>query len=228
METTTKKTIFERLHFAFDSSGIEGIKSAMKNGEVGLFGVHPSGAITEDYDSRGELFQRDVSKTLAPFFSNIHTNKNGYMHVRSLNKRIDIFAPSELLNKEIFLEWAVLSGIVDAHTQLEGLAHGTKPISWNRNFFNLRNALNGENSYNMLNMAIDFKYGIVITRSMTRLSVGGNICLAEHPINKIKTLFDLYITDNAVIYDKKRLEEHYDEEKAKALALAYIRQTFFS
>ena len=220
-ETGSGKSIFDRvsgeLHYALCTSQCH---------HVIPLGVTPSGTVTEDYISRGDTLQRDVTLELTPWWQKLQDKKDTYHHFRSLNENVVIYAPLSLSGSVSLLEWVVFSGVVDPHTVLSELC-SSNHFKFDPHFFDLRNSLNGRNVHNQQNIVIDFKNGIVIGRNNARLSINSDTNLAMSPIAKIKDNHDLYL-DQYERYNSKRQRQHFDVVRAKTLAFTFLRESFFT
>ena len=216
--TSQKLPLFDRVAY--------NLNSALASKQIALLGVLPDGRISEDNFIRGDHMPQDVTKQVRSFFQDVASKKNSFTHLGSLNSEIDIYGPTTLAGTQTLLEWVVLSGVIDLHTELEQLCSRTSTSDWNYGFLQLRNALNGVNNWNLLNMAIDFKSGIIITRDMSRLSANHYTSLAQYPMVELKKKYDLFVKSRKLQIEHQRIRD-LDKSEAKALALKYLKETFF-
>lgn len=207
-------TIEQRTNFFGLTTGRRGIG-------IILFGVNPKGEITEDTPHRDGFHSVNVDKELSVWFKALKDKASDYCHYKTLHEEISIYGPASL-DADVLFEYVMLSGFVDIEDQLKLLIQvRDKPAG--AYFENsLHTVMGGRNSFNLLNIAIDFDHDAIVIRRNARLSLDGFEELAQNPFRVLKERYKLPDTCDRINATQ------INEEVAAHLAFEYVRKKFFT
>ena len=200
------------------------VRYAMENKQLALLGVLPDGKMSEDHFIRGDHMPKDVTGDLDEYFKGIASRKNQFTQLPSLNDQITIYGPMKKTGSDALLEWTIFSGLVDLLTGIRDL-HPKVP-SFDTEFTQIREALNGKNTWNLVNLVIDFKNDFLICRSMARLSSESYSSLAQDPFLTLIQKYNWFPVDEKTALRMQQFRDA-DTTSAKEIALAYLKKTFF-
>lgn len=200
---------------------------AMQNKGLCSFALLKDGkTFVEEYDIRGDLFDRDITADVKSILDGIRVRNFHYSIFVTPNDVISVLAPTSYDGSMYMSELYELSVIADLFCPLRELqARAFKQTpSLDEKTCSLVLPINGENNWNKYNGLIDIKHGVIIARSDARLSLAPHKIIHRFPTEAIARLCDISLArnENVVSYRPET------REKAERVAYSYIKRTFFS
>ena len=182
------------------------------------FGLDYSGKkFTEDFDSRGDIFQQDITDGMRLLINNVIDNHSDYVVYETPNPKILVLS-KKIIDPDYLVELFTVIFMVDLYKNLYDLKGCKKQFD---KLFSLTYYLNGENEWNFINGLVDTQNNTFIGRINSNLSGTTDGCLAYNPIRLMLQVENLSL-QTVHVCDIQEISD-----KARTLAYNKLKEKFF-